>query len=235
MINFVLVRTSHPGNIGAAARAMRTMDQHNLTLVQPACEFPHELATAMSSNATDVLDSANVVSSVEEAVADASLILATTARPRELPVSIITPEQAARMAHANSGKTVILMGPEKTGLTKDDLKFAHHYVVIPTSDTYSSLNLAQAVQIIAYELRKVSFEPKEAPRAELATGEESERLYEHLKSTLEHIDYIDPANPKLTLPRLWHMLQKARLDSKEVNMLRGLLRQIMRKTQNLNT
>jgi TrmH family RNA methyltransferase len=226
-IRIVLVETSHPGNIGAVARAMKNMGLRELVLVRPK-SFPHADATARAAGADDVLAAARVVTTLDDALADCGLVLATTARLRDRYYRSYDVREAAERAVAESAHSTvaILFGTERTGLTNQELEYAHALLRIPTGDDYASLNLAMAAQIIAYEIlraRQVVQAPilREQP---LATPESMARLYEHLEQVLREIDFRDRTRRGTNLMiRIRRFLQRAELDVNEINILRGIL------------
>lgn len=225
-IRIVLVETSHPGNIGAAARAMKTMGLERLTLVNPG-EFPHPDASARASGAVDVLEQATVAATLDEALAGCALVAGTSARRRGIGPPLLTPRECAvRLAAAAAGQEVALVfGRERIGLTNEELDRCHLLVNIPANPEYASLNLAAAVQVLAYELRLVLAAPATPMEAESppATAEEMERLYAHLEQAALETGFLDPANPKHLMRRLRRLFQRAQPDQNEVHILRGLL------------
>lgn len=227
-IRFVLVRTSHPGNIGAAARAIRTMGFARLSLVAPH-RFPHADATAMAAGADDVLSNVGVVPTLVEAVADCTLVLGCTARHRGVSLEELSPRQAALRALAASaqGEVAIVFGNERTGLENDELMSCNVAVHIPSVDDFSSLNLAQAVQVLAYEMRLAMLEgaPSQAETEKiesLATVEQLEHLFAHLEQTLENIDFHKGRSPRTIMQRLRRLFLRAKLEEREVRILRGI-------------
>jgi tRNA (cytidine32/uridine32-2'-O)-methyltransferase len=226
-IRVVLVETTHPGNIGAAARAMKNMGLSRLVLVNPYL-YPHEKATWRSAGAVDVLECATVVSTVEEAIAGCHLVFGTSARERRIPWPLLDPRGCGDklIAERRPGSDVaILFGRESRGLKNEELQKCHYHVNIPTVDSYSSLNLAMAVQVIAYEIRMAS---RQSPRAEawdvdFATTDAVEHFFQHLEQTLIEVDFHDPANPRQLMTRLRRLFNRVRMDQMEVNMLRGFL------------
>lgn len=224
-VRIVLVDTSHPGNIGAVARAMKNMGLRDLVLVRPKV-FPHEEATARASGADDVLAAARVTATVAEALAGTGLVLATTSRPRDQYFRNLDVREAAQRAVAESATApvAILFGAERTGLTNDDVRAAHALLRIPTGSDYASLNLAMAVQIVAYELLRAR-ETVVAPSLRdqpLATPEAMESLYGHLAEVMERVDFRDRTQSGTNLmSRMRRFLQRAELDINEVNILRG--------------
>jgi TrmH family RNA methyltransferase len=232
-IRIVLVETSHPGNIGAVARAMKNMGLVQLVLVSPR-QFPHPEAAARASGADDVLARARVVASLPEALAGCGFVAATTSRGRDQYFRVADVRAAAErlLSATERGPVAVLFGSERAGLTNEQLEAAHLLVRIPASETYPSLNLAMAVQIVAYELFRaggVSLEP--APAAgPLADPAELERLYEHFAQVLTEVDFRDRTESGTHLMgRIRRFLQRAELDRNEVNILRGFLTAVQRR------
>jgi tRNA (cytidine32/uridine32-2'-O)-methyltransferase len=228
-IRIVLVETSHPGNIGAAARALKNMGLDELVLVRPRY-FPHPEATARASGADDLLARARVESDLAAAVQGCGLVMATTSRERDQNFRVLDVRAAAQRLVADSAEqpVAIVFGSERTGLTNEDLNCAHALLRIPANAAYASLNLAMAVQIMSYEiLRARGVEPIERapPReAPLAAPEELERLYAHLADVLELIDFRDRTQRGTHLMnRIRRLVQRAEPDINELNILRGIL------------
>jgi TrmH family RNA methyltransferase len=226
-IRIVLVEPSHPGNIGAAARAMKNMGLESLVLVRPR-QFPHAEATARASGAESVLAQARVVDTLAQAIADCGFIAATTSRVRDQNFRILDVREAAlRIAQeSTSGPVGVLFGAERTGLRNEDLEPSHVLIRIPVSDAYPSLNLAMAVQVVTYELLRAAGAQASAPprSAPFASPEEMERLYRHLEEVLEEIDFRDRTQSGTHLmSRIRRFLQRAELDQNEANILRGML------------
>jgi tRNA (cytidine32/uridine32-2'-O)-methyltransferase len=226
-LRIVLVATSHPGNIGAAARAMKTMCLSRLLLVDPL-EFPHADASARASGAVDVLETAEVVKTLDEALAGCALIAGTSARQRGLGPPVLSPRECMQRLHAATAagqEVALLFGRERTGLTNEELARCHILVNIPSNPDYSSLNIAAAVQVLGYEsmLARGAVpavgESEEPP----ATAEEMEKLYEHIESAALDTGFLDPANPKHLMRRIRRLFNRARPDQNEVHILRGLL------------
>lgn len=229
-IRIVLVHTSHPGNIGAVARAMKNMGLYRLYLVAPA-SFPNEQAKRRAVSADNLLDGAVVTNTLGEAIGDCQFVVGTSARERRIPWPLLDARQcAARMAQASwSEQVAVVFGREDRGLTNDELKQCNLHLNIPTSGEYSSLNLAMAVQIVAYELRMVLDTPAH-PAVEtehwdtpFASRENMERFYTHLEETLVDIEFLDPAAPRQLMSRLRRLYGRVRLDEMELNILRGIL------------
>ena len=230
-IRIVLVETSHPGNIGAAARAMKTMGLTQLVLVKPK-EFPAMEAIVMASNADDLLDQAVVVDSLDEAIADCHWVFGTSARDRHLSWPLATPREMAQSLsqRVHQGMQVALVfGSERTGLSNDQLKRCHAHVHIPTNEQYSSLNLAQAVQILTYECRLACIDllPLAPSEEVMATQQEVQGFYTHLQQALFHLGILDPKHPKKMMRRLERLYQRAHLSGDEVNILRGICKAIL--------
>lgn len=235
-VRVVLVETSHPGNIGAAARAMKTMGLGKLTLVSPRL-FPSAEATARASGADDVLQAATVVGSLAEAVADCGLVLGTTARTRHLEWPVLSPREAAAwsVAQPTTEDIAIVFGREQSGLSNEELAQCQRAIRIPTSPHFSSLNIAQAVQICVYEMRLQALGaalPAPAVADEpLATTGELAALVEHAKRVMEQVDYFKPDRPKLLPQRLQRLVARPGLTHSEVQILRGFLTKVEKYTK----
>ena len=225
----VLVRTSHPGNIGAAARAMMTMGLAQLVLVEPR-RFPDPEATALASGATAILDAARSVATLDEALAGAALTIGFSARPREFAGRVLAVRAAAGEAarHAAHGDVALVFGTEMSGLTNDELSRCALAATIPANPVYASLNLAAAVQVAAYELRVAALSDAvwRAPAFARATQDALEGLHAHAQRTLVDIGFLDPAMPKRLMPRLRRLFGRAGLEREEVNILRGILARV---------
>jgi TrmH family RNA methyltransferase len=228
-IRIVLVETSHPGNIGAAARALKNMALEELVLVRPR-QFPHAEASARASSAEDVLAGARVEPDLASALHGCGLVLATTSRGRDQYFRVLDVRAAAQRAveEAEHAPVAVMFGSERAGLTNEELRYAHALLRIPANPHYASLNLAMAVQIVGYEILRARLEraqPEAAPRvAPLATASELDRMYEHLAAVLEEIDFRDRTQSGGHLMRrLRRLLQRAEPDANEVNILRGIL------------
>lgn len=233
-IVLVLVGTQHPGNIGAAARALLTMGLARLRLVRPH-RFPDEQADAMAAGAVSVLRTAEVYDSLEAAVEDCAWVVGTSARPRYLGDEPLTPDQAAPalLTAAESGTVALVFGCERTGLTNQELDRCHRLTMIPSNPDYSSLNIAAAVQVYTWELRRAAIAPPaQAPKSDPEwmkgrfrppTMENMEQLYDHLERVLLTTGFVDPNNPKLVMRRLRQLFNRSRPDLNEVNIVRGIL------------
>ena len=230
-VRIVLVNTSHPGNIGAAARAMKTMGLEDLWLVKPA-RFPDQEAEWRAAAAADLLASATVVPGLDAAIADCQLVIGTSARGRHIPWPVLDPRRCAErtlQAAASGEQVAIVFGREDRGLTNEELHACHLHLHVPSHEDYPSLNLAMAVQIVAYELRmlEVSGQLPEDACAEwdapFSTVENMELYYRHLEQTLTEIGFLNPAAPRQLMPRLRRLYNRVRLDEMELNILRGIL------------
>ncbi len=231
-VRIVLVNTSHPGNIGAVARAMKNMGINDLALVNPKY-FPHEDATARASGAYDVLDNARLFKTLSEAVSDCVYVAGASARSRTINWPSMGPREcAARLiSESAQGSVAAVFGPEKSGLSNEDLDHCHTLLTIPTDPGFSSLNLAMAVQVLTYELRcaqLVDEGPVYESEAPPATSEEMEYFYTHLEQVLRDIEFLDPDNPRHLMRRMRRLFIRARPDHNEMNILRGILRAIDR-------
>ncbi len=229
-IRIVLVNTSHPGNIGAVARAMKNMGLSKLVLVEPK-KFPHDEATWRASSANDVLESAQVCASLEEAVAECGLVIGTSARGRTIPWPLLDPRHCAQRAYAEASKheVAFVFGREDRGLTNEELQLCNLHLNIPADEEYSSLNLAMAVQVVSYELRMthLSDDLTDDALAEWdqppATIEQLQRYFEHLEETLLEMGFLNPRAPKQLMTRMRRLYSRARPDDMEINILRGIL------------
>jgi tRNA/rRNA methyltransferase len=230
-IRIVLSHTSHPGNIGAAARAMKTMGIVSLFLVNPK-RFPDAEAEAMSSGALEVLRNARVCTSLAEALQGTVFALAVSARRRELAYASADARSAAQglVAAARQGEVAIVFGTEMSGLTNEEILQCRAMAHIPADPAYSSLNLAAAVQVMAYEVRLAALgaEALAPSESEPARHEDVENFYAHLEQSLLASGFLDPANPRRLIPRLRRLFGRARLEREEVNILRGMLNSFRR-------
>lgn len=228
-VRVVLVATSHPGNIGASARAMLTMGLARLTLVAPR-RFPDPDAEARASGATGVLRAARVVATLDEALAGAALTIGLSARPREFAGRVLPVRAAAQeaMALARDNDVAFVFGTEMSGLSNDELARCGVVATIAANPDYTSLNLAAAVQVVAYELRVAAMGDAvwRAPRFPSATHDEIEALYAHATRTLTDMRFLHPKLPRRLLPRLRRLFARAGLEREEVNILRGILARV---------
>ncbi|WP_236631702.1 tRNA (cytosine(32)/uridine(32)-2'-O)-methyltransferase TrmJ [Endozoicomonas numazuensis] len=230
-ISIVLINTTHPGNIGAAARAMKTMGLSRLVLVEPL-EFPSGKAFALASGADDLLANAKVVGTLEEAVADCHFVVGTSARVRGVSLPLVDPRACASqiLGEAGAGQIALVFGREDRGMTNEELQMCHLQVHVPTNPDFSSLNLGAAVQVMAYELRMAWLAvtrgelPLPIPRShDLASQEDVERFYEHLYKTLVQIGFLEHSSHEKIMAKLRRMYGRIRPDRVELNILRGIL------------
>lgn len=228
-IRIVLCQTSHPGNIGSAARAMKTMGLQHLYLVQPD-SFPDAHATALSTGAADLLENATVCSSLTEALTGCAFAIGLSARKRNISHEIVNVRSAATEALtiASNQPIAFVFGTEMSGLSNAELDCCQMLAMIPANAEYTSLNLAAAVQVVCYELRMAALSDlsrkiKPNQTNELATNETIEGFYAHLEETLLHIGYLNPIAPKKLMERLRRLYARVRLEKEEVNLLRGIL------------
>lgn len=228
-LRVVLCRPSHPGNVGAAARAMKTMGIEDLRLVSPR-NFPAPEARWMAAHAADVLERAHVVETLEDAIADCVGAYALSARPRDWSPPVLSARDAAQaaIAQAAEGAVALVFGAERAGLTNEEVLACQNLVHIPASPRYGSLNLAQAVQVMAYELRVAAGAGVPPERGQmLATLADIEGLHAHFAQAAESVAFFDPAAPMKFRERLRRLFARTRLEREEVNVLRGLLRALM--------
>ena len=226
----VLVHTSHPGNIGAVARAMKNMGLKQLYLVQPKL-FPHERAGWRAASAGDILDNAVVVDTLEDAVADCGLVVGTSARGRRIPWPLVNPRFCAERVYPELTEhpVALVFGREDRGLTNEELQVCNLHVNIPASEDYTSLNLGMAVQVVTYELRMahlsgaLSTDDMQEWDTKLAKSEDIERLFVHLEETLIEMQFLKPSAPKQLMTRLRRLFNRTRMDDLEVQMMRGIL------------
>lgn len=230
-IRIVLVGTTHPGNIGAVARAVKNMGLSDLALVSPRY-FPHDEATARASGADDVLKNATVHESLADAIADCVYTIGASARTRTINWPTLDARDAGSriVTESGQGNVAVVFGPEKTGLENTDLDLCDALLSIPANPDFSSLNLAMAVQVVTYEIRAARAEkrPEYVADAPLATSEELEHFYAHLEQVLTDVRFLDPDNPRHLMRRLRRLFIRARPDQNEVNILRGFLAAIER-------
>jgi tRNA (cytidine32/uridine32-2'-O)-methyltransferase len=236
-IRIVLVNTTHPGNIGGAARAMKNMGLAELYLVEPK-EYPAPRAVWRAAAARDIRDGATIVETVDEAIADCGLVVGTSARERRIPWPLLNPRECGEKIYRESAthKTALLFGREDRGLTNEELQKCHYHVHIPSNPDYSSLNLATAVQVLAYEVRMASLADEQGNLPALTDWDQPpvksadlEYFHEHLATTMAELKFYDPENPKQVLTRMRRLFNRVRMDEMEVSILRGLLTAVQRK------
>lgn len=231
-IRVVMINTSHPGNIGAAARVMKNMGLTQLYLVNPKL-FPNAEATSMASGADDLLSRAVVCTSFEQALEGCRLVLGTTARERKIQHEFIDAREAGTLSVNESAKhdVALVFGRERIGLTNDEIGLCHKLINIPTNPDYSSLNVASAIQIVSYEIMMAlkyrpaaeQVEPKSESQTDYASSENMERFYHHLEQTLVDIDFLRVKQSPQLMSKLRHIYNRVRLEQEEVNILRGIL------------
>lgn len=228
-IRIVLVNTSHPGNIGSCARAMKTMGLSQLYLVSPQ-DYPHPKSQEMASGADDILTNAIVVDSLATAIAPCHLVVGTSARIRTVPWPLMSPRAIAEKIRnePEQNEIAVVFGREQSGLTNAELQCCHLHVQIPANPAYSSLNIAAALQVIAYELRVASLAQEINDEINMwdyrqATAAEMERFFEHLENVLIEIDFLKANAPRKLMTRLKRLFYRTRPDVMEMNILRGLL------------
>ena len=226
-IRIVLIETSHPGNIGGVARAMKNMGLSNLVLVNPK-EFPSIVASQRASSAGDVLDGARVVATLDEAVAGAKVVIGASARLRKVAWPQLNVRETAELAltTVDDGEVALVFGREDSGLSNAEMDKCHYLAHIPTNPVYSSLNLSAAVQVFAYEClmaTEIQSVHSKGYTTDLATADQLEGFYEHLFQALQDIKFLDPAKNARFMRRMRRLFNRTRLDVKEVDILRGIL------------
>ncbi|REL36434.1 tRNA (cytosine(32)/uridine(32)-2'-O)-methyltransferase TrmJ [Thalassotalea euphylliae] len=242
-VKIVLVNTSDCRNIGSAARAMKTMGLSQLVLVDPI-EMPNGQAQALAAGATDVLANAQVVSTLEEAIEDCGLVVGTSARSRTLPWPMLEPRSCGEklIEEVPNYPVALVFGRESSGLTNDELQLCHFHVQIPANPEYSSLNLAMAVQTLSYEVRMAYLAANEAQYTKPASAEdeeeypvveETERMFTHFEEALKATGFIVPSHPGLVMTKLRRFINRARPDTKEVKMWRGILSSVEKTAKQL--
>ena len=236
-ISFILVGTTHPGNIGAAARAMKNMGIKQMGLVSPKV-FPHEKAFFRAKAATDVLEKAVVHKSLSKAVSEIKLVIGTSARNRKVPWPIVSPREAAEeivsFSKSSKNKIAVIFGREDRGLTNEELGLCNLHVHIPSSDEYPSLNLSQAIQIMAYEIRLTALTnqgrlKKQEWDVPLAENAEIERLIDHFDELMQEVEFYKTDNPRQLLTRVRRFFKRSKLDHIEANIFRGVFAAIQKK------
>lgn len=234
-IRIVLVNTSHPGNIGGAARAMKTMGLSRLYLIQPS-DFPSAEATSRASGADHLLADAVVCENLPDALKGCTHVIGTTARERSISLPVHTPKQMSAFVQQslidhNEGDIAIVFGRERSGLTNDEVDCCQSLVSIDTTPDFSSLNLAAAVQVMSYELRcalvnHAELNPESKPIKyeldQLASYESREHFFEHTHAMIEQLGFFGASNPELVMRRLRYMFERAQLSQREINILRGI-------------
>ena len=232
-VQIVLVETSHPGNIGSVARAMKNMSLSRLALINPK-KFPHDEATALAGNAGDVLEQAQVFSSIEEAVKNSKIIFATSARERTIEWPVASVKDAAQEINQLAAENIevsILFGREDRGLTNEELQLSNKHLIIPADPEYPVLNIAMSTQVVCYELYQASHNEPIGPWQDFPeyTSQELQHLIDHFNETVFKLDLIDPKNPKQILTRMERMFRRLYPDQMEGNFLRGFLKAVNNK------
>ncbi len=233
-IRIILVGTTHTGNMGSVARAMKTMGLSQLWLVAPK-EAPDGQAYALAAGASDILAKAQIVDTLEEAIADCGLIVGTSARSRTLPWPMLDPRTCAQkaMQESQNKPVAIIFGRESSGLTNEELQLCNHHLCIAANPEYSSLNLAMAVQILTYEVRMAALALQDQPVATsdivYPTADQMDKFYVHLEQTLNETGFIIQQHPGIVMTKLRRLFTRARPEEAELNILRGILTSIQRK------
>ena len=235
-IKIVLVGTTHPGNIGAAARAIKTMGFRNLNLVSPK-EFPSDEAIYRSKAAKDILERASTYETLLESVKECEMVIGTSARNRKVPWPVLNPKEASKeinLAVKDNSKVAIVFGREDRGLTNEELGLCNLHLHIPTNEDYTSLNLAQAVQIVTYEIRMNFLESENLKNdqewdVQLASAEQTEKLIEHMDELMKEVEFYDTENPRKLLMRVRRFFKRSGIDVMETNIFRGLFSTIQKK------
>jgi tRNA (cytidine32/uridine32-2'-O)-methyltransferase len=237
----VMVNTTHSGNIGAAARAMKNMGLSRLLLVDPIASIDEE-AIQRSSRAEDILHNAEIHPTLESAIAGCGLVVGTSARSRSVPWPLMTPRQCgdrAAQAAAAGNDIALVFGRESRGLTNEELHLCNAHVHIPTDENFSSLNVAQAIQVMAYEMRLALTEVENTESEQrwgvdwdypMATHDQLNGMLQHMEQTLVEIGFLDPNTPKQLMTRVRRLFQRAAPDRMEINILRGMLAAVQRRT-----
>lgn len=233
-ISVIMHQTSHSGNIGSACRAMKTMGLTHLILSDPKCEAKDQQAISLASGAVDVLENATVTSQINDALSESVFTIALTARPRNIVPNVYDVRDGTKLLlqYAQHGKVTMLFGPERTGLTNEDIEKCQAIVHIPTGEIYSALNIASAIQIACYELRMHTLPEKEIyPPAEIPPAKQQyiEGFYNHLEKTLYDLEFINHKQPNKIMPKLRKLFSRVILTNEEVNILRGILSAILQK------
>lgn len=228
-VRVVLVGTSHSGNIGSAARAMKTMGISQLVLVTPQAPIDGK-SIALSAGASDVLGNAQIVDTLEEAVGPCQLVIGSSARDRTLDWPLLDGREAGvkLASEAQSSPVALVFGRERTGLTNEELQLCHFHANVPANPEYSSLNLAMAVQLLCYEVRMAHLSKPHRDLRALPDASEMERFYDHLEQTLCQIGFIVPKHPGKVMEKIRRMFNRIRMEQPELNVMRGILSAIER-------
>ncbi|EGR0078704.1 tRNA (cytosine(32)/uridine(32)-2'-O)-methyltransferase TrmJ [Vibrio cholerae] len=233
-VKVVLVGTTHSGNIGSAARAMKVMGLSQMVLVDPQCQVDAQ-AIALAAGASEIALNAQIYPTLEAAVADCGLVVGTSARSRTLEWPMLEPRECGEklISEANQHSVAMVFGRERTGLTNDELQLCHYHVCVPANPEYSSLNLAMAVQLLSYEVRMAYLALQQSSQSstlqeEYPRHQELERFYAHLEQVIMQTEFISAQQPGLVMNKLRRMFTRARPEAQEINILRGILTSVQK-------
>lgn len=233
-VKVVLVGTTHSGNIGSAARAMKVMGLSQMVLVDPQCQVDAQ-AIALAAGASEIALNAQIYPTLEAAVADCGLVVGTSARSRTLEWPMLEPRECGEklISEANQHSVAMVFGRERTGLTNDELQLCHYHVCVPANPEYSSLNLAMAVQLLSYEVRMAYLALQQSSQSstlqeEYPRHQELERFYAHLKQVIMQTEFISAQQPGQVMNKLRRMFTRARPEAQEINILRGILTSVQK-------
>ncbi|HHS3345473.1 TPA: tRNA (cytosine(32)/uridine(32)-2'-O)-methyltransferase TrmJ [Vibrio cholerae] len=233
-VKVVLVGTTHSGNIGSAARAMKVMGLSQMVLVDPQCQVDAQ-AIALAAGASEIALNAQIYPTLEAAVADCGLVVGTSARSRTLEWPILEPRECGEklISEANQHSVAMVFGRERTGLTNDELQLCHYHVCVPANPEYSSLNLAMAVQLLSYEVRMAYLALQQSSQSstlqeEYPRHQELERFYAHLEQVIMQTEFISAQQPGQVMNKLRRMFTRARPEAQEINILRGILTSVQK-------
>ncbi|HDZ9231947.1 TPA: tRNA (cytosine(32)/uridine(32)-2'-O)-methyltransferase TrmJ [Vibrio cholerae] len=233
-VKVVLVGTTHSGNIGSAARAMKVMGLSQMVLVDPQCQVDAQ-AIALAAGASEIALNAQIYPTLEAAVADCGLVVGTSARSRTLGWPMLEPRECGEklISEANQHSVAMVFGRERTGLTNDELQLCHYHVCVPANPEYSSLNLAMAVQLLSYEVRMAYLALQQSSQSstlqeEYPRHQELERFYAHLEQVIMQTEFISAQQPGQVMNKLRRMFTRARPEAQEINILRGILTSVQK-------
>ncbi|WP_185837947.1 tRNA (cytosine(32)/uridine(32)-2'-O)-methyltransferase TrmJ [Vibrio cholerae] len=233
-VKVVLVGTTHSGNIGSAARAMKVMGLSQMVLVDPQCQVDAQ-AIALAAGASEIALNAQIYPTLEAAVADCGLVVGTSARSRTLEWPMLEPRECGEklISEANQHSVAMVFGRERTGLTNDELQLCHYHVCVPANPEYSSLNLAMAVQLLSYEVRMAYLAMQQSSQSstlqeEYPRHQELERFYAHLEQVIMQTEFISAQQPRQVMNKLRRMFTRARPEAQEINILRGILTSVQK-------
>ncbi|EIY4766037.1 tRNA (cytosine(32)/uridine(32)-2'-O)-methyltransferase TrmJ [Vibrio cholerae] len=233
-VKVVLVGTTHSGNIGSAARAMKVMGLSQMVLVDPQCQVDAQ-AIALAAGASEIALNAQIYPTLKAAVADCGLVVGTSARSRTLEWPMLEPRECGEklISEANQHSVAMVFGRERTGLTNDELQLCHYHVCVPANPEYSSLNLAMAVQLLSYEVRMAYLALQQSSQSstlqeEYPRHQELERFYAHLEQVIMQTEFISAQQPGQVMNKLRRMFTRARPEAQEINILRGILTSVQK-------